>query len=38
MVYLTRCGNCILSKNMPVNLNQPQLWKADIAQSVDMYN
>lgn len=23
---------------MPVNLNQPQLWKADIAQSVDMYN
>ncbi len=23
---------------MPVNLNQPQLWKADIAKSVDMYN
>lgn len=23
---------------MPVNLNQPQLWKTDIAQSVDMYN
>ncbi len=23
---------------MPVNLNQPQLWKADIARSVDMYN
>lgn len=23
---------------MPVNLNQPQLWKEDIAKSVDMYN
>lgn len=23
---------------MPVNLDKPQLWKADIAQSVDMYN
>ena len=23
---------------MPVNLNQPQLWEADIAQSVAMYN
>jgi type II restriction enzyme len=23
---------------VPVNLNQPHLWKADIAQSVDMYN
>ena len=23
---------------MPVNLNKPQAWKADIAQSVDMYN
>lgn len=23
---------------MPVNLNKPELWKADIAQSVDMYN
>jgi hypothetical protein len=23
---------------MPVNLNKPHLWKADIAQSVDMYN
>ena len=23
---------------MPVNLNNPQQWKADIAQSVDMYN
>lgn len=23
---------------MPVNLNKPQYWKADIAQSVDMYN
>lgn len=23
---------------MPVNLNKPQHWKADIAQSVDMYN
>jgi type II restriction enzyme len=23
---------------MAVNLNKPHLWKADIAQSVDMYN
>ncbi len=23
---------------MPVNLNKPELWKADIAKSVDMYN
>jgi len=23
---------------MPVNLDKPQLWKADVAQSVDMYN
>lgn len=23
---------------MPVNLDKPQLWKADIAKSVDMYN
>lgn len=23
---------------MPVNLNKPELWKADIARSVDMYN
>jgi hypothetical protein len=23
---------------MPVNLDKPQIWKADIAQSVDMYN
>ena len=23
---------------MPVNNNQPHLWKADVAQSVDMYN
>jgi hypothetical protein len=23
---------------VPVNLNQPHLWKSDIAQSVDMYN
>jgi hypothetical protein len=23
---------------MTVNLNKPHLWKADIAQSVDMYN
>ncbi len=23
---------------MPVNLNKPQSWKADIAQSIDMYN
>jgi hypothetical protein len=23
---------------VPVNLNQPHLWKADIAKSVDMYN
>lgn len=23
---------------MPVNLDKPQLWKTDIAQSVDMYN
>ena len=23
---------------MPVNLDKPQNWKADIAQSVDMYN
>ena len=23
---------------MPVNLDKPQRWKADIAQSVDMYN
>src|SRR5438093_9991546 len=23
---------------MPVNLNKPQQWKADIIQSVDMYN
>jgi hypothetical protein len=24
--------------NVPVNLNQPQLWKADIEKSVEMYN
>lgn len=23
---------------MPVNLDKPQIWKADVAQSVDMYN
>ena len=23
---------------MPVNLDKPNLWKADIAESVDMYN
>jgi len=23
---------------MAVNLNKPERWKADIAQSVDMYN
>jgi len=23
---------------MPINLDKPQCWKADIAQSVDMYN
>lgn len=23
---------------MPVNLDKPQRWKTDIAQSVDMYN
>ncbi len=23
---------------MPVNLDKPQLWKADIARSVDFYN
>jgi hypothetical protein len=25
-------------KRMPVNLDKPHLWKADIAKSVDMYN
>ena len=33
-----KCGSSIARQNVPVNLNQPQLWKADIAQSVDMYN
>jgi type II restriction enzyme len=23
---------------MPINLNKPQQWKADITRSVDMYN
>lgn len=23
---------------MPVNLDKPHLWKADVARSVDMYN
>lgn len=27
-----------MRQHVPVNLNQPQLWKADIAKSVDMYN
>jgi type II restriction enzyme len=31
--------NCVKPKpRMPVNLNKPQQWKADIIQSVDMYN
>lgn len=33
--------NCFLAHNitnMPINLDKPQQWKADIAQSVDMYN
>ena len=31
-------GDTIVRKSVPVNLDKPHLWKADIGLSVDMYN
>jgi hypothetical protein len=38
MACSPRCGTYTVRTDVPVNLDKPHMWKADIALSVDMYN